>query len=337
MVIASLLTMALQAAAAQPAPLRSFGDWIVGCDNGRACQAVALITYADEADRVTMTLRREAEGGAEPVIWINHGDARGGALEADGQRLAARLIEAADAIIVHPADTIAVVDAVRAARRLRLLDASGNSLGEISVSGASAAMLYMDEQQRRLDNVGALVRRGTRPASAVPPPPPLPEVRLAPASTEAPASIGEAQIAALRRESGCTLDEVGGPDIYEAVPLEPAKTLVLLACGSGAYNVTYIPYLAQGTGAQMRFAAATFDGQSAMEEPGRPSLTNAEWDTERRLLSEFPRGRGLGDCGTKSSYGWDGRRFRLVERQEMDQCQGAVDFITTWRARVIRP
>nr|MDQ4086533.1 DUF1176 domain-containing protein [Pseudomonadota bacterium] len=133
--------LALQAAP-QPAELRSFGDWIVGCDNGRACQAVALITYADETPQVTMTLRREAEGAAEPVIWINHGDARGGALEADGRRLAARLIEAADAIIVHPADAMAVADAIRTSRQMRLLDASGTLLAEISVSGASAAMLY---------------------------------------------------------------------------------------------------------------------------------------------------------------------------------------------------
>lgn len=335
--IAWLVSTALQAAAPQPAPLRSFGDWIVGCDNGRACQAVALITYADDAERVTMTLRRDAEGGAEPVMWINHGDARGGSLEADGRRLPARLIEAPDAVMVHPADTMAAVDAVRAARRLRLLDASGGELGQISVAGATAAMLYMDEQQRRLDTATALVRRGTRPASSVPPPPPLPEVRLAPASSDPPASIDEAQIEALRRQTQCTLDEVGGPDLYEAVALEPGKTLVLLACGSGAYNVTYLPYIAEGSGRELRFTAAPFDSRGVIDDLGRPSLTNAEWDTDRRLLSEFPRGRGLGDCGTKASYGWDGSRFRLVEQQSMEQCQGAVDFITVWRARVVRP
>nr|MDQ4087780.1 DUF1176 domain-containing protein [Pseudomonadota bacterium] len=165
----------------------------------------------------------------------------------------------------------------------------------------------------------------------------LPEVRLAPAQSGGPASIGEARIAELRRQTQCTLEEVGGPDLYDAVPLEPGKTLVLLACGSGAYNVTYVPYIAEGEGAQLRLTRAQFDAQWATDELGRPSLTNAEWDADRRLLSEFPRGRGLGDCGTKASYGWDGRRFRLVEQQAMDQCQGAVDFITTWRARVVRP
>jgi hypothetical protein len=335
--IALLLALVLQPAPPRPAELRSFGDWIVGCDNGRACQAVGLVTYADETPRVTLTLRRGAEASAEPVILINHGEAGGGSLEADGRRLPVRLIAASDAVIVHPADTLALADAMRSARRLLLRDASGAVLGEISVSGASASMLYIDEQQRRLDNATALVRRGAHPAAHVPPPPPLPEVRLAPAPTAGPAPVSDAQIAALRRQTDCTLEEVGGPDLHETVALEPGKTLVLLACGSGAYNVTYLPFIMEGEGAGARLRQAEFDSQWAMEDLDRPTLINAEWDAERRLLTEFSRGRGLGDCGTKASYGWDGRRFRLVEQQNMDQCQGAVDFITTWRARVVRP
>jgi hypothetical protein len=332
-----LAFLAAQAVAPNPAELRSFGDWIVGCDNGRACQAVALVTYEDDDIGSTMTLRREAGGEAEPIFWINNGEARGGSLAADGQRLPVRLIAREDSAMVHPADTRAFVDAIRAAHQLRLRDASGTDLGPISVEGASAAMLYMDEQQRRLDTVTALVRRGTRPASAVPAPPTLPEVRAAPIDDTTTLTFTDAQIAGLRREAGCTLDEVGAPDSYEAAPLASGQTLVLLACGSGAYNVTYLPYIAQSRDGRIRFTAAPFDYQWAMRELERPSLINAEWDHQRHLLSEFYRGRGIGDCGTKATYAWDGSRFRLVEQQDMEQCQGTADFITTWRARVVRP
>jgi len=331
-----LVFLALQASAPQPAELRTFQDWIVGCDNGRACQAVALVTYADGDPGLTMSLRREAEADAEPVLWINHSEARGGALEADGERLPARLVAAGESVIVHPADTPAVIGTLRRARRLRLLDAAGAELGPISVSGASAAMLYMDEAQRRLDKTTALVRRGERPASAVPAPPTLPEVRLAPPAEDAALTFEPAEIEALRREAGCTLEEVGGPDLHDAVALETGKTLLLLACGSGAYNLTYLPYVAQRRGGRAEFSAAPFDRQWAMDEQGRPALINAEWDSARRLLSEFYRGRGLGDCGTRASYGWDGVSFRLVHREEMGECRGAIDFITTWRARVVR-
>jgi hypothetical protein len=74
-----------------------------------------------------------------------------------------------------------------------------------------------------------------------------------------------------------------------------------------------------------------------MADLGRASLINAVWDGDRRLLTEFYRGRGLGDCGVRAAYGWDGRRFRLVQQENMEECRGAVDFITTWRTRVVRP
>jgi hypothetical protein len=31
---------------------------------------------------------------------------------------------------------------------------------------------------------------------------------------------------------------------------------------------------------------------------------------------------------------WDGARFRLVHLEEMPECRGAIDYLTTWRAQV---
>lgn len=334
------LALALQAAAPQPAELRTFQDWIAGCDNGRACQAVSLADAADE-NWVTLSLRRTAAGDAEPVISLyafDNDDYCGATLVADGQRLPVRLIEAAQCTIVHPADAPALIAALRSARELRVLDPAGADLGRVSLAGASAAMLYLDEAQQRIGTATALVRPGSRPASVVPAPPVLPEVRLAaPAPGDTP-QVDAARIVELRREAGCTIDEVGGPDDYNAMPLEDGKTLVLLACGSGAYNVTWVPFIAQaGRGGGVDIAIAQFDRQWSLGDAGRPELVNAEWDSSSRLLTEFPRGRGLGDCGTRSTYGWDGARFRLVRQSTMGECRGAYDYITVWRTRVVRP
>ena len=38
-----LLALAAQAVQPQPGELKTFGDWTVGCDNARACRAVALV------------------------------------------------------------------------------------------------------------------------------------------------------------------------------------------------------------------------------------------------------------------------------------------------------
>ena len=327
-----LILIALQAALIQPGELKTIQDWAVGCDNGRACRAVSLIAEGDWDANLPMTLRRGADPDAEPVI-VFEGE-EGSSLVADGRPLRSRLIPVDGNLIVHPADNAALVEALRAARRLELLDAGGQQVGRVSLAGLSAAMLYMDEQQRRLDTVTALVRRGSRPASSVPAAPPLPVVRLTPPFQDATPELGEARITSIRSEHGCSIGEVGGPDEYEALQLETGKTLLLLACGSGAYNVTSIALVAEQRGGRLSVRRALFDAQS---DKADAALINAEWDGERRLLTEFARARGLGDCGTRSEYAWDGERFRLVRREEMEECRGARTFIDTWRARVVRP
>ena len=181
---------------------------------------------------------------------------------------------------------------------------------------------------------------GSAPAGAVPPPPALPVVSLAPGpGDEAPAELSDARIDALRREAGCTIEEVGGPDHHEAVAIAPGTTLILLACGSGAYNVTSLPYIATRQGGTVAIGLAPFDSQWGLDDPelGRPTLINGQWDAEARLLREYSKGRGLGDCGTRAEYGWDGASFRLVRQEEMEECRGSLYYITTWSTQVVRP
>jgi hypothetical protein len=189
----------------------------------------------------------------------------------------------------------------------------------------------MDEQQRRIGTPTALVRRGTRAAAAAVPP--LPVVAAPPVSRARPLALSAAALAALRKKHGCTLDEVGGPEEAETAALGGGETLLLLACGSGAYNVSYVPFVVRRGRAEL----AAFDHRPGWwAEEGKPMLTNAGWDSKRGLLSSFSKGRGLADCGTDSDYAWDGRAFRLVKQAEMDECRGSRDYITTWRARLVR-
>jgi len=327
-----MILLALQAALTQPGELKTVQDWTVGCDNGRACRAVSLIAAGDWDANLPMTVRRNAGPEAEPVI-VFEGE-EGSSIVADGLPLPVRLIAVDGKLLVHPADNSATIATLRTARQLELLDAGGQRSGRVSLAGISAALLYMDEQQSRLDTATALVRRGTRPAGSVPSAPALPAVRLTPPFQDETPSFDQARIRAIRSEHGCSIDEVGGPDEYDAVQLETGKTLILLACGSGAYNVTSIALVAEQGDDRLSIRRAGFD---AVSDKADAALINAEWDGERRLLREFSRARGLGDCGTRSEYAWDGARFRLVRREEMDECRGARTFVTTWRARVVRP
>ncbi|HYW16111.1 MAG TPA: DUF1176 domain-containing protein [Allosphingosinicella sp.] len=332
--ISILLPLLAAAAAPQPHALKTFHDWTVGCDNGRACHAVALAPEPWPDDALTMSVRRGAEAGAQPVVAFDLGSGSNAtSVSADGRRLAARLVGGPDGEArVAPADTAAAIAALRSAARLQLHGADGKPLGTISLKGASAALLYMDERQRRASTPTALVRRGARPAAA--PPPPLPVVTAPPVSRARPVVLSPASLEALRKKHGCTLDEVGGPEEAEVATLTAGETLLLLACGSGAYNVSFVPFVVRRGG---RAEIAPFDHRPGWwAEEGKPILVNATWDKARGLLTSFSKGRGLGDCGTDSEYAWDGRAFRLVEQAEMDECRGSTDYITTWRARLVR-
>ncbi|HYE28511.1 MAG TPA: DUF1176 domain-containing protein [Allosphingosinicella sp.] len=334
--ILGLLLAAAVLAAPRPAELRTFQDWTVGCDNGAACHAVALVPEGWPDDALTMSVRRGPEATALPVLAFDLGaDSNAASVSADGRRLAVRLAGAEGETRVAAADTTAMIAALRSAGRLQLHAADGRPLGAVSLRGASAALLYMDEKQRRTGTATALVRRGTRPAGAGAPP--LPVVVARPLSSAAELPLTPAQLTALRRKHGCTIAEVGGPDEAESHALGPAETLLLLACGSGAYNVSHVPFILRRGRAGVRAELAAFDLQQEWwKEEGKPILINAGWDTASGLLTSFSKGRGLGDCGTMAEYAWDGRAFRLVELREMGECRGSVDYITTWRAQVVR-
>ncbi len=331
-----LLALAAAAAAPQPGELKTFRDWTVGCDNGRACQAVALMPEDGNWDaRVTMAVRRGAEPDAAPEIGFD-GDVPVAGLSVGGKRLPVTVVQKDGFPAVRPESVPAMLEAIRTHSALETLDAAGKRTGMLSLAGASAALLYMDEQQRRLGTVTALVQKGSKPASAVPAPPPLPVVAAAPVPKGAkPLVIPSAEVRRLARETQCDEAQPEGklPEI-ETAAIDGRTTLVLLSCGAGAYNFMSVPFLARREGKRLRISVAPLDHDRRSQGETHPMLVNAGWDEKKRRLGAFSKGRGIGDCGVGDEYAWDGTRFRLVEQIAMDECRGSVDYITTWRAMV---
>src|SRR3954468_20586978 len=103
-----MILLALLAAAAVPRPadLKTFQDWTVGCDNGAACQAVALMPENWPDDALTMSVRRGAGAADSPVLAFALGaDSNAASVSADGKRLAVRLVGAEGETRVAAADT----------------------------------------------------------------------------------------------------------------------------------------------------------------------------------------------------------------------------------------
>lgn len=325
------------AVAAQPHPsaLKVFGGWIVACDNGRACGAVALLPSADEGSGfASLEIDRKADGAAAPQLMVVEAPDSVVALKAAGTRIPLP-VDKSNAAGIRPADAPAVIEALRSVAALELLDGGGKIVARISAKGASAALLYMDDAQKRLGTVTALARPGARPASAVPPPPPLPVLVAAPRSAKAPARFGPAVWKKLLGDNACKPGDERKDQPPTFARLDDTHTLVLVTstCTSGAYNYDTDIELITDAHPDDPDAADLEPIAHETEEDGVKTM-NADWDAKAHVLHTGFKGRGFGDCGTWRDYVWDGRRFRLSRQSEMGECRGGIDPITTWRTDV---
>jgi hypothetical protein len=328
------LLVALGATAPTPAELKTFKDWIVGCDNGDLCQADGVMPQ-DNFDAATIAVRREAEAGAQPEIWIRVSDGKPADVAADGKPLHLHLTlrdqDYGEAYSVAVADSPRLASALTSAKSLSVIDSNGQSIAPISLNGSTAALLYMDDRQHRVGTVTALVRKGAAQASAIPAPPTLPTIPSPSGANQAPAKLTAAEVHKIRSENDACGDDQSKEQNPEYDRLDANSTLALIPeeCASGAYNYAFAAVIVGNDG---KYRDAEFDDAKLEGDDG---TFNAEWDPKARTLLTGMKGRGIGDCGGWSTYTWDGQRFRLIKLDVMDDCRGSIDFITTWRAKAL--
>lgn len=304
------LVLAAPAAAQAPRPgtLRTFGDWIVGCDNTLRCEAAALGPEADPFDKPLLSFIREpGPGGAIRIVM--DGEAALSAIEVDGRRTGSQ--------------PLAIARAFAAGRGARV-----GTDGNVSLAGAAAALRYIDDRQRRSGTTGAIVARGPGGDTAAPRPV-APLIRR-PRVAGRTAALAPAMLARMRKAADCQPFNDAVMARPELHALGGGRTLAMVPCGLGAYQGWSAIYVTDG----IRFAPARFDVPPNGEGEAVPTVVTPSFD--RGMLSSYAKGRGLGDCGVAQSYAWDGTRFRLTERAEMTECRGSRALIRTWTARVAR-
>ncbi|PTM41948.1 DUF1176 domain-containing protein [Bosea sp. 124] len=347
--VLALLTGAAFSAQAQAAPLASktFRDWVAGCDNLKSCTALSL---PGEADEHVALLKLERPAGPDGVARLEvrvRADRLQAPLAADltiddaafpvaGKRLAATIVDEENATIaLSPAETEALVAAARKGTKL-VVTLAGKSY-DVSLAGSVAAMLWIDEQQGRLNTTSALIRKG--PGSAVPAAPPLPVVTAKGSALPAiSARSAKALTAALRKHLKklgpdlCEESPADLADVENAWPLDGGTRLVGLLCSRGAYNLSTGFWIVPGTDvAKARKAIfPQLDG-------GKDNmLVNAEFDQASGQVSFYNKGRGIGDCGANGNYAWTGSSFVLTAFQAMDECKGLTgdNWITLFRSEM---
>ncbi len=322
----------------KPAPgmQKTFGDWTVGCDNALRCTLGSLLPeggFPSTGDESTITLNLTREPGPAGAVSVR--------IETRNDETAQARPPASFAVDDTPfalRDTTHLAEAMANGTALTIRDKGGKMLATLSLKGAAAALRYMDAQQGRVGSTDAIVAKGLGASTA--PHPPLPVI-AAIAPSGAAATLTRSQIARMRTQAKCDLASFpagAGPDIVapDVHALGGGKTLVILPCSTGAYNLTGALFVIDGA----KIIAPSTDAPSGFEETGADSRTPVHsvvnGTFENGVLTSYAKGRGLGDCGVHQAFVWDGTRFRLSEQSEMGECRGNIDYINTWRAKVVR-
>lgn len=338
--LAILTLAAALATAPRPGELKSFGDWTVGCDNGRACMAVSLMEMESSENQLMVEIRRDAGAPAESQLRIPNIEAEDpGApvqIVLDNAKVAATAQLPKDGAPLNLRADLPLISKLVNAQRMTLQDGRRRPLGTASLKGLALALDYIDTQQGRSGTTSALVRRGANPDTLVPKPPVLPVVPAIKRGRVETQWFTVDDVARLQKHTGC--DASGEPPRpLEASRIDNRNWLVLLPCGRSPYNSVTAPVLIAGTflGKGRRMKIAEFDILPGLgQADGIPLLSNAAWNGQAGELANFAKGRGLGDCGSAETYVWDGRRFRLTLQVAMAECRGVLDWIPTWRATV---
>lgn len=307
---------------------RTFRDWYAVCDNANACYAFGHATEGTGWVRVSIPAGPDGQPSVVLGFWPENGGFRepvtAQVVGADFAAATHALGDDADypVVSVQADQTVRLIDAMGQGQAITL--AAGTETVPISLSGAAASFLWIDERQGRLGTITALIRKGARPATTVPLAPTLPVV--VPAVSVAQGKYGDqegqtlpAAIETMADVVQCRADTDFNPDLQAAVVsarLDSDTVLWAVPCGAGAYNFSNAYFTTRPDGTNPR--RVTFPS------PGEPQdlLVNAAYDPATRVIDAFNKGRGLGDCGTAASWTWTDRGFVLKSSTGMTDCYG---------------
>lgn len=341
MIIAALAMLGL-GGAARAQEVKHFKTWIAACDNLRTCAAYGF-SPEDGDNEGYLKLSRGGAAGDPPLITLQDVDqdpptgpvtwriAVDGASPTGLAAIATKATDNGPRAQLTASQSAALVAALRDGSVLTLT--SGKSVLTISLAGAVASLLWIDDRQGRAGTVAALAAKGAKATASSPIAPPA--VRMA--ALVAPARLPAKLPAALKARpemKDCDADPGFDPLVAR---LGPGTLLWAAPCSSGAYNELFEVFVAGEAGerAQHILLPEAIKASSG----GDGEVMNLGYDPKTGVLSAFAKARGLGDCGEIQSWVWDGQAFRLIDESIMPDCRavGPDDWPSVYHARPIRP
>ncbi|MGI9351043.1 MAG: DUF1176 domain-containing protein [Rhizobiaceae bacterium] len=207
---------------------------------------------------------------------------------------------------------------------LKIESSDGPRDVRLSLSGVTGSALFMDEVQDRIGNRDALQATGDgEPKDAVT------RVMVLKSASDLPAEVlsfwkndtdwcGEGS-----NDEDDLIADFGGI----VITVEKGSQLFVLPCGlPGAYNLVQTVLAFSEESKRVRTVTFPIMGQKG------PTITehafNTSWDDRKSTLSAFYKGRGLGDCGRRTVWHWEGgyySNFELLEEYSKGECDGVYD------------
>ena len=346
--VLAMMQPALAGEAATAGALKDYKDWVLGCDNGRACVAIGMTAQegmlsaylriarageADAAPTAALVLYPPDDAAAvlaRPMVRLAF-DGHG----AEGRLAGALPLEKTGDLYRLDLPGDAVPDLLAGLSRaqtltLDLYDGAARRASKmVSLAGSSAALLAMDDQQKRVGTVSALARPGAATIDTIPPVPALPVIASLPVGVMADPLPRPPRTAATPSPDGC----FAGTPPYIAFSLPGGASLWGACASAGAYNLAY-DFRIFIDGKPGRPWDARVPGLTGFDET--PSwLWNAYVDEDTRRLRSFMKGRGLGDCGDATDWAFDGTGFAALSYSAMDACRGVMqeDWPVLYRVR----
>jgi hypothetical protein len=297
-------------------------DWELACDNTGTCRAAGY-QADDHLERPVSVLLQRAAGANAPVTARVKIDSA--QLPARGTRLAVRMLgRSYGTVAIHEQAGEGKLSAVQTAALLQAVQNAAPIIWTaeqtewaLSPAGASAALLKMDDYQRRIGTASALVRKGQQSNAAVLKMQllPLVQIKRYSPSIAKHLSVNSAQAKQLavqlkksvNKDSCWTLYEQNylPEDQITIYPLNRQDVVVEAPCWRGAYNYGY-GYWVMDSALQQTRQLVTASGSSFSEGQ----------------IFAAQKGRGIADCGSQEEWAWNGSRFVQTYKAIQAQCKG---------------
>lgn len=122
-------------------------------------------------------------------------------------------------------------------------------------------------------------------------------------------------------ERGADFEQVALFDI------SPETEILQITCNMYAYQADFVFYAHQKSDndAEPNLERLSFDEFVNGQRQTGERLIGANLDTETQQLTTLVKGRGVGDCGSTSTYQWEDDTFVLIEARAKETCDGDIE------------